>query len=138
MERLTKKTFWDSVKKEVFAAEASMVFKELSLDELKGSKGPAKAKVKDHIDEILERAGSGEYGGASWRQKSWHQRIEEFVNPDGSEVLKEMRRQASTRTDAFKRAFECCGTEESQRKRFKVSFAEASDDDSDDDSDSEY
>ena len=53
-------------------------------------------------------------------------------------MLKELRRQASDRTGAFKRAFECCGTEESQRKRFKVSFAEPFGDDSDDGSDSEY
>ena len=38
LERLTKKGFWDGVKKGVFAAEAASVFKELSLDELKGSK----------------------------------------------------------------------------------------------------
>ena len=48
--------------------------------------------------------------------------MEAFMKPGRSTVLAEQRREASERSASLKRAFECCGTECSQRKRFKVIF----------------
>ena len=61
-------------------------------------------------------------GGEDWRAKSWWDRMEVFMKPERSTVLAEQRREAAERRASLKRASECCGTECSQRKRFKVIF----------------
>ena len=48
--------------------------------------------------------------------------MEVIMKPGRSTVLAEQRREAPGRSASLKRAFECCGTECSQRKRFKVIF----------------
>ena len=45
------------------------------------------------------------------------------MKPEKSKVLAEQRRESEESIAAFKRAFECCGTECSQRKRFKHGFS---------------
>ena len=58
-----------------------------------------------------------------WGRMSWWGRMEAFMKPGRSTVLAEQRREASERSASLKRAFECCGTECSQRKRFKPGFS---------------
>ena len=77
------------------------------------------------LGELLARAENERYagGGPVWSQKSWYDRLEAFMKPENSNVLAEQRRESEESIAAFKRAFECCGTECSQRKRFKHGFS---------------
>ena len=51
--------------------------------------------------------------------------MEVFMKPERSTVLAEQRRVAAERSASLKRAFECCGTECSKRKRFNVIFEDS-------------
>ena len=79
-------------------------------------------KVGEHLKRLAVRAKDDGHagGGEVWGRMSWWDRMEAFMKPGRSTVLAEQRRQASERSASLKRAFECCGTERSQRKRFKV------------------
>ena len=81
-------------------------------------------KVGEHLKRLVERAKDDGHGGGGedWSAKSWWDRMEVFMKPERSTVLAEQRREASERSASLKRASECCGTECSQRKRFKVIF----------------
>ena len=107
-----------------FAEEASQALAELGKSRLPGAKKAALAKAGKHLEELLARAESERYagGGPVWSQMSWYDRLEAFMKPERSTVLAEQRREAPERSACLKRAFECCGTECSQRKRFKVIF----------------
>ena len=72
------------------------------------------------MEVLLARAKGGSGEGRS--QMSWHGRMEALMKPEASTVLAHQRREKAQRSAAFKRAFECCGTECSQRKRFKAIF----------------
>ena len=81
-------------------------------------------KVGEHLKRLAARAKDDGHagGGEVWSAKSWWDRMEVFMKPERSTVLAEQRREAAERSASLKRAFECCGTECSQRKRFKVIF----------------
>ena len=85
----------------------------------------AAAELLEQSAELLARAENERYagGGPVWSQKSWYDWLEAFMKPEKSKVLAEQRRESEESIAAFKRAFECCGTECSQRKRFKHGFS---------------
>ncbi len=124
--RLSRKGWLDkNVPAAKFAGEASQVFSELEKSDLEGTKKEASKKVGKHLEELLARAENERYagGGEVWSGKSWYDRMEAFMKPENSTVLAEQRRESEERRAAFKRAFEGCGTECSQRKRFKHGFS---------------
>ena len=98
---------------------------------LVGNKNKALDKVWLHLQDLLKWAGDDSYAGAGerWRQMSWYDHMEEYVKPERSEFLEEQRRERDKSMAAFKRAFECCGTVCSQRKRFKAGFSVEADED---------
>ena len=123
--RLSKKGWWDkNVLAADFAKEASSVFTELEKSALEGTKKIALEKVGEHLKRLAARAKDDGHGGGGqdWSAKSWWDRMEVFMKPGRSTVLAEKRREAAERSASLKRAFQCCGTECSQRKRFKVIF----------------
>ncbi len=125
LERLSKKGWWSKcVLAACFAKEASDVFTELERSELEGTKTAALELVGEHLVKLVARAKDDGHGGGGedWLAKSWWDRMEVFMKPGRSTVLAEQRRKAKEKSAALKRAFECCGTECSQRKRFKVIF----------------
>ena len=126
MVRLSKKGWWGkNVPAADFAEEASQVFSELEKSDLEGTKKAAFKKVGKHLEELLARAENERYagGGEVWSGMSWYGRMEAFMKPENSTVLAEQRRESGERMAAFKRAFEGCGAECSQRKRFKHGFS---------------
>ena len=125
IERLSKKGWWDkNVLAADFAKEASSVFTELEKSALEGTKKMALKKVGKHLERLAERAKDDGHGGGGedWSAKSWWDRMEVFMKPERSTVLAKKRREAAERSASLKRAFQRCGTECSQRKRFKVIF----------------
>ena len=108
-----------------FLLEAPQVFSELEKSGLEGTKKAAFKKGGARLEELLARAENERYagGGEVWSGKSWYGRMEAFMKPENSTVLAEQRRESGERMAAFKRAFEGCGTECSQRKGFKHGFS---------------
>ena len=125
LKRVSTKTFWGKVPAARLAIEAGRVLALLEPASLVGNKNKALGKVWLHLQDLLKWAGDDSYAGAGerWRQMSWYDRMEEYMKPERSEFLAEQRRESEESIAAFKRAFECCGTVCSQRKRFKAGFS---------------
>ena len=108
-----------------FAKEASYVFTELQKSELEGAKARALEKVGEHLEALAAGAKDDGHcgGGEVWRAKNWWDRREAFMKPGRSSALAEQRWGREGRAAAPKRAFERCGAEPSQLKRFKPGFS---------------
>ena len=91
------------------------------------SEACALEKVGEHLKRLAARTKDDGHagGGQVWSRMSWRGRAEAFMKPGRSTVLAEQRREASERSASLKRAFECCGTECSKRKRFNVIFEDS-------------